>query len=163
MEINQTETYDNASVEDVYALVTDKDFRIETCLAQGATHHEVNVESNSVGGRTVTVVRTMPAELPEFITKFTGHTIDVKQTEVWSDIDDGGNRNCDVRVKIIGQPAEMTGTMTLRAAGGDTVFNLEGHAKVKIPFIGKKIEAEIAHAVGGALRVEARLGNARLS
>ena len=163
MKINETFSYDGATVESVYAIITDQVFRTEACVEQGASEYQVTVEPNSAGGETVTVVRTMPADAPDFVKKFTGDNVKVKQTEEWSGPDASGHRNANVKVKIIGQPAEMNGTAVIINAGDNASFTLDGEVKVSIPFIGKKIEAEVAKAILGSLRSEVALGTKKLS
>lgn len=163
MKINETFSYDGASVEDVYAIITDQAFRTEACAEQGASDYSVTVEPNAGGGDTVTVVRTMPTDMPDFIKKLTGDTVKVKQTEEWAGPDGGGHRNANVKVSIIGQPAEMKGTAVIINAGDNASFILDGDVKVSIPFIGKKIETEVAKAILGSLRSEVALGTKKLS
>ena len=163
MKINETFSYDGATVERVYAIITDQAFRTEACAEQGASDYSVTVEPNSGGGKTVTVIRTMPADMPDFIKKLTGDTVKVKQTEEWAGPDAGGHRNANVKVKIIGQPAEMNGTAVIVNAGDNASFTLDGEVKVSIPFIGKKIEPEVAKAILGSLRAEVALGTKKLS
>ena len=67
-----------------------------------------------------------------------------------------------MKVSIIGQPAEMLGTAVLEAKGGGTSFTVAGDVTVKIPFIGKKIEPEVAKAIKGSLKHEVELGKTRL-
>lgn len=163
MKINETFSYDGASVERVYAIITDQAFRTETCAEQGATDYSVTVEPNSGGGDTVTVIRTMPAEMPDFIKKLIGDTVKVKQTEEWAGADANGHRNAGIKVSIIGQPAEMKGTAEIVSAGNNASFTLDGDVKVSIPFIGKKIEPEVAKAIVSSLRSEVALGTKKLS
>ena len=161
MKITESFSYEGADVESVYALISDQAFRTESCANQGATDYDVQVESTG-DGATVTLLRTQEAEMPDFVKKLTGSTVKVKQTEVWSGPDADGNRTADVKVSIIGQPAEMVGTATLKAAGGGTDFSLNGDVKVNIPFIGKKIEPEVAKAIIASLREEVSYGMQRL-
>lgn len=161
MKLSESFTYDGADVTSVYALITDEAFRTEACAEVGAEDYEVSVEP--VGdGHTVTVVRTVKAELPDFIRKLTGNTVKVKQTETWGPASADGSREAGVKVSIIGQPAEMLGTAVLSTAGSGTSFALDGEVKVSIPFIGKKIEPEIAKAIISSLRDEVELGTKRL-
>lgn len=162
MKIKESFEYVGADVESVYALTSSKEFRIETCVEQGASEHEVTVEPNDRGGDTVTIVRTMPADMPDFIKKVTGDTVKVKQTETWGPADASGRRTADVKVKIIGQPAEMTGQSVLEADDVGTSLSLDGDIKVSIPFLGKKIEPEIAKAIRASLKAEVELGSERL-
>ena len=156
MKLSETFSYSGADVESVYGLIVDETFRSESCESQGALDHEVAVD-----GGDVTVLRTMPAELPDFIKKLTGDTVKVKQTEKWSDPGDG-TRVADVKVSVIGQPAEMLGKAVLRSTGDGTEFIVTGDVKVSIPFIGKKIEPEIAKAIVKSLTEEVELGLTRL-
>src|SRR4051794_29866578 len=161
MKLNEKYSYDGAGVEDVFGLLSDQAFRTESCANQGATDYEVTVVPSG-GGATVTIVRTQDADMPDFVKKLTGSTVKVKQTEVWSAPDGEGSRTADVKVSIIGQPAEMVGKATLRATGDGSEFELTGDVKVSIPFIGKKIEPEIAKAIIASLREEVAYGMERL-
>lgn len=161
MKLNESFSYEGAGVEAVYALITDQAFRTESCANQGSTDYEVTVESSG-GGATVTVIRTQDADMPDFVKKLTGSTVKVKQTEVWSGPDASGNRSADVKVSIIGQPAEMTGKANLVANGAATAFTLDGDVKVSIPFIGRKIEPEVAKAIRSSLREEVEYGQGKL-
>lgn len=163
MKINESLTYGGASVEEVYAIITDESFRIETCTDQGATEYDVTIEPNDRGGDTVTIVRTMPADLPDFIKKLTGQTVTAKQVEQWSGPDDSGNRKAEVHLNIIGQPAEMKGSAAVVADGDHTSFVFDGDVKVAIPFIGKKIEPEIAKSILKSIRAEVALGNTKIN
>lgn len=163
MKLTESFSYPGATVESVYAIITDKAFRDEAADADGAIEKEITVEPNAKGGDTVTIVRTQPADMPDFIKKLTGDTVKVKQTEEWSGPDANGKRTADIKVNIIGQPAEMKGTAELTTSGSDASFNVDGEVKVSIPFIGKKIEPEIHKAITGSLRGEVALGVERLS
>ncbi|GAA3514064.1 hypothetical protein GCM10022234_06090 [Aeromicrobium panaciterrae] len=161
MKLTESFSYEGADVESVYALISDQAFRTESCANQGATDYDVKVEPDG-DGATVTLLRTQEADMPDFVKKLTGSTVKVKQTEVWSAPDADGNRTANVKVSIIGQPAEMVGTATLKASSGGTEFTLNGDVKVNIPFIGKKIEPEVAKAIVASLREEVSYGMQRL-
>lgn len=161
MKIKESFTYDGADVESVFAMISDQAFRTESCANQGATDYEVSVDASG-GGATVTLIRTQEAEMPDFVKKLTGNTVKVKQTEVWGAPDGDGNRTANVKVSIIGQPAEMVGTAVLKGSGSGTEFSLDGDVKVSIPFIGKKIEPEVAKAIIASLREEVSYGMEKL-
>jgi hypothetical protein len=154
-------TYAGAGVEDVYALLVGQAFRTESCANQEATDYEVTVTEQG-DGATVTIHRTQAADMPDFVKKLTGSTVKVKQTEMWSGPDADGSRTADVKVSIIGQPAEMVGTAKLIAKGDATEFTVDGDVKVSIPFIGKKIEPEVAKAIRSSLREEVEYGMTKL-
>ncbi|MEO6472701.1 MAG: DUF2505 domain-containing protein [Aeromicrobium sp.] len=157
MKLNESFTYDGKSVEDVYANVSSEAFRSESCVKQRSAEYSVTVEENAIGGHLVTIVRATPADMPDFIKKFTGDTVKVKQTENWSGPAADGSRKADIKVRIIGQPAEFNGTSTLVTSGSDTNLVLAGDVKVSVPFIGKKIEPEIGKAILASLRYEVAL------
>lgn len=161
MKFNDSYEYAGADVEAVYGLISSQEFRTEAAEDAGATDIDVSVESSG-GTTTVTIVRTQPADLPDFVKKLTGSTVKVKQTEVWGEPDAKGTRTADVKVSIIGQPAEMLGKATLVNAASGSSFTVDGDVKVSIPFIGKKIEPEIARAIKGSLRGEVELGLTKL-
>ncbi len=162
MKINETFTYGDADVEAVFGLISSQDFRTEAAEDAGASDIDVDV-SESGGTTTVTIVRTQPADMPDFVKKLTGDTVKVKQTEKWGEPDGDGRRTADVKVSIIGQPAEMLGTAELSNDGsGGTTFDVNGDVTVKIPFIGKKIEPEVAKAIRGSLKGEVELGKTKL-
>jgi hypothetical protein len=161
VKLSEKYSYDGADVEAVYGLLADEDFRTESCANQGATDYSVTVEVNGEGS-TVTIIRTQAAEMPDFVKKLTGSTVKVKQTEVWSAPDASGTRTADVKVSIIGQPAEMIGTAKLFAREGGSDFTVDGDVKVSIPFIGKKIEPEVAKAIRASLREEVEYGMTKL-
>jgi single-stranded DNA-binding protein len=161
MKLSENFSYSGASVDAVFALLSDQAFRTESCAQQGATDYEVTVEQVGDGAH-VTIVRTQAADMPDFVKKLTGSTVKVKQTEQWSGPDADGNRTADVKVSIIGQPAEMTGSARLFAQGDGAEFTVDGDVKVAIPFIGKKIEPEVAKAIRASLREEVEYGMTKL-
>ncbi|EFQ82788.1 hypothetical protein HMPREF0063_11997 [Aeromicrobium marinum DSM 15272] len=156
MKLTEKFSYPGVGVEDVYGLITDQAFREEACEDQHSLEYDVSID-----GGTVTIVRTMPAEMPDFVKKLTGDTVKVKQTERWSDPGDG-TRVADVKVSIIGQPAEMVGTAKLSTNGDNTDFVINGDVKVSIPFLGKKIEPEVHKAIVASLHSEVELGMTKL-
>lgn len=161
MKLTEKFSYAGADVEAVYGLLADEAFRTESCANQGATDYTVTVEPKGAGA-TVTIVRTQEADMPDFVKKLTGNTVKVKQTEVWSGPDAEGNRTADVKVSIIGQPAEMIGVAKLFNTDGGSDFTVAGDVKVSIPFIGKKIEPEVAKAIKASLREEVEYGMTKL-
>ncbi|MGJ9413433.1 DUF2505 domain-containing protein [Aeromicrobium sp. CF4.19] len=161
MKLNDSHSYGDADVESVYGLITSEDFRKESAEDVGATDVDVTVEASG-DGHTVTIVRTQPADMPDFVKKLTGDTVKVKQTEKWGGPESDGRRRADVKVSIIGQPAEMVGKTELFSTKSGTEFTLDGDVKVSIPFIGKKVEPEVAKAIKASLRHEVELGMTRL-
>ena len=160
MKLKESFTYPDTDVASVYALVTDPAFREEAVAVVGGSDIEVTVEPSG-DGHTITVIQTQPANVPDFIKKFIGDSVKVKQTEEWGGPDDSGGRSADIRFTVIGQPADMKGRATL-SGNGDVTFVVQGDLKVSVPFLGKKIEPEIAKIVAASLRSDVEQGIKRL-
>ena len=103
------------SCEQAYALVVDPEFRAAVCEATHAIDYNVEIEEHDDGGAHVVVDRTVPADVPDMMKKFVGETIGVKQTEDWGPPAADGSRTADLLLEIKGQPAKLTGTITLAA------------------------------------------------
>jgi hypothetical protein len=161
MKVKESFTYPDTDVESVYALITDQKFRQEAVATVGGTDIEVTIEPSG-NGHTVTVIQTQPAKVPDFIKKFVGDSVRVKQTETWSGSDDAGTRSADIRFTVIGQPVDMRGRAVL-SGEGNVSFVVEGDLKVNVPFLGRKIEPEIAKIVSASLRSDVEQGIKQLS
>lgn len=160
MKLNNDYSYP-AEIEKVWALISDQAFRDEACARQGALEHEVTVEESD-GNTIVTIKRKLPADLPDFVKKLTGDTVKVVQVETWGPADSAGNRQADVSVDVLGQPASMKGKGSLVSEAGATKFNLTGDVKVSIPLIGRKIEPEVAKAIIASLDADVEYGTSKL-
>ena len=161
MKIKESFTYPDTDVESVYALVSDPAFREEAVAAVGGQDIEVTIEPSG-DGHTVTVIQTQPAKVPDFIKKFVGDSVKVKQTERWGGPDSNGDRSAEVKFTVIGQPADMLAQVDL-SGEGDVSFVVDGDLKVNVPFLGKKIEPEIAKIIAASLRSDVEQGIKRLS
>ena len=161
MKIKESFTYPDTDVESVYALISDPAFREEAVAAVGGQDIEVTIEPSG-DGHTVTVIQTQPAKVPDFIKKFVGDSVKVKQTERWGGPDGNGNRSSEVKFTVIGQPADMLARVDLSGTG-DVSFVVDGDLKVNVPFLGKKIEPEIAKIIAASFRSDVEQGIKRLS
>jgi len=162
MDVRAQINYPTATVEQVYDLVTNPKFRSAVCEATHALASDVDVDNRPDGTATVTVRRTMPADVPAFVKKFLGETVDVIQTEDWSAPDHLGQRQANLVVQIKGQPAKMTGTLQTEVVGNGARTLIRGDLTVSMPFVGKKIEPEIAEGILAAVAAEQRTANAWL-
>ena len=160
MKVKESFTYPGTDVESVYALITDPKFREQAVATVGGSDIEVTIEPEG-DGHTVTVIQTQPAKVPDFIKKFVGESVKVKQTETWGR-SDGSTRSADIRFTVIGQPVDMLGRAVLTGEG-DVSFVVEGDLKVNVPFLGRKIEPEIAKIISASLRSDVEQGIKQLS
>ena len=162
MKISATISYpDGTSPAQVYELATDTEFRGEVCEATHALDYDVSVDELGDDTAKVVVCRTMPADVPDFIKKMIGETISIRQTEEWAEPGDDSRRTADVKITIKGQPARMDGTMVLGpgAQGAGARLVIEGDVAVRVPFIGKKIEAELAKGILAVVDDEQEVGD----
>lgn len=154
MDVSTVLDYPDVTVDQVYALAVEEDFRAAVCVATGALQHSVDVRRADDGSATVTVRRTMPADVPDFVRRFVGDTIQIVQTEIWGLGAGAARRQADLAVQIVGQPAALTGTLTIEASGSGAREVVRGDLRVSIPFVAKKIETEIAKGILAAARKE---------
>ena len=150
-------TYE-APLTDVGQMLMEPSFRERVCAAQGALRSEVSVGPGGGGMKVVIDQVQAAAGIPGFAKKFVGDEINLVQTELWSDMETG-----TVEVEIPGKPGQMSGTMTLREAGGTTTETVAMEIKVGIPLVGGKIEALIADLLRKALRAENAAGRTYLA
>lgn len=162
MRLHETADYPGATPDQVFGIISDDDFRAEVCEKVYATAYEVTVEEEGESVR-IQIDRTMPAEMPDFVKKLTGDTVDVRQVELWGPPAADGSRTGTVRLTIKGQPASMDGTLAITPAASGSQLVVDGELKVKIPLIGRKIEPEVAKAIVAAIRVESEAGRARFA
>jgi hypothetical protein len=140
----------------VFALLCDRAFRAAVCTATHAISHSVDVELRP-DGAIVRMARVLPAEVPDFVKKFVGETLEVVQTEHWGGADASGGRTGSISVEVTGQPAGMEGVRRLEATAAGTHDSVHGEVRVRIPFFGGRIEPEIAAAIQAAIRKEAEM------
>ncbi|MBW9204911.1 DUF2505 domain-containing protein [Mumia sp. zg.B17] len=162
MKLHEISEYPGATPDQVFAIIRDDDFRAQVCEKIHALAYEVTVDDDGDQVR-VRIDRTMPAEMPDFVKKLTGETVEVRQVEEWGPPAADGARRGTVRLTIKGQPATMNGTTAIRATPDGSELVVEGDVKVAIPLIGRRIEPEVAKAITAALRVESSQGRARIA
>ncbi len=146
----------SAPPADVYAMMTDRAYLEEVCVASESLSFDASVDGNVTH-----TSRTFPA--PANVARFTGPTLTVKDDTTWSAAAADGLRTADVRLTVLGQPVKMSATMRLTPGGQGSVVVLDGELKVAIPLIGKKMEQASAPAVLAGFRTQQQVGDAWLS
>ena len=161
MEMTETLTY-AADPAAVFAMLCDRGWRDRVSQSIQAKQHQVSIEP---AGDTVTVTtsRTMPAMVPDAVRKMTGETITIVQVERWGAAAADGSRTADLEVTISGQPAGMQGSARLSPTANGSTEVFTGDVRVRIPFLGKKIEPEIVKAFRAFIRKEGEVGRAHLA
>ena len=141
---------------DVYAMLTDKAYLEEVCVASRSLSYEASVDGN-----VTRTSRGLPA--PESAARFTGPVLTVVDETTWGAEQADGSRTAEVRLSVQGQPVTMRGTMRLTPGGRGSEVNLTGELKVAIPLIGKRMEQASAPAVLAGYRTQQQVGDAWLT
>jgi hypothetical protein len=146
-----------ASPGEVFEMLCNELFRAKVCEATHALSHTVSAVRD--GDRaTVTVVRVLPADVPDAVRRLVGETLEVAQVERWGAPDSRGARTASVSVDVRGQPAGMLGHAALEPTASGSRQTVVGDVKVRIPILGRRIEPYIGEAVRSAMRKEAEIG-----
>jgi uncharacterized protein YndB with AHSA1/START domain len=136
----------------VFAMMTDKAYLEEVCVASESQSYEASVDGNQTH-----TSRNLAA--PESAARFTGPTLTVKDDTTWGDAEADGARSADVRLSVLGQPVNMRARLRLTPRGKGSVVDLNGELKVNIPFVGKKMEQGAAPAVLAGFRTQQQVGD----
>src|SRR4029450_3192655 len=142
MDFTETLSYD-ATTDQVFAMLCDEKFREEVCRASNAIRYGVNIVPAEDSAK-VLVSRVIAADVPDFAKALVGPEIEILQTEEWHPPSPSGVRIADLRIEIPGKPGHLIGTVTLRPEGSGTTEIIAGELRVRIPFLGGKLETEIA-------------------
>lgn len=145
--------YDGASIEQVYTMLADPEFRDQVCDFQRFPRRDVTI-TPTANGMDVVVDQHRPAhEVPAFARKFVGDEINIVQTESWSSFS-----AASLHVTIPGKPGDMVGSVTLTEVDGGVTEIVAVEVKASIPLVGGKIEGVIGDMLGKALRAENKVG-----
>ncbi|ORM34396.1 DUF2505 domain-containing protein [Williamsia sp. 1135] len=103
--------------------------------------------------RVVLQQRVPEKNLPSVITKIRKGDLEIARTVVWS-VDGDEVTNGTFSAVVTGAPAKVNGTQTLvsTATGAQVIF--DGSVEVSIPFVGGKIEKQIAKEVQALIDAE---------
>lgn len=148
-----------ASVEQTFASHVEQSVREEACRRSGAISYQVSIDRAEDGGARVQVDRVMAPTVPDFVQKFVGDSISIRQVEQWGAPDGNGTRTAAVQLTIQGQPASMVGSAVLSAAGAGSIEVVSGEVKVTIPLLGRRFEPEIVKVIEAALRIEQQVAD----
>jgi hypothetical protein len=151
--VSHTLTYPGATVEEVFAMLGDADYR----KAVGDYQHVQDFACEISPSGSGMLVRLEQAHgtdrIPSFARKLIGDEIRFVQDETWS-----SPAAARLQLVIPGKPGEMTGTAALTRSGDDVVERIDLEVKVSIPFVGGKVEDLIAGFVGKAFAAENKVG-----
>jgi hypothetical protein len=141
-----------ATPEEVYAMLIDKAYLEEVCVASQSVSYDVAVTAPST--RTS---RTLPA--PESAARFTGSTLTVVEEVQWAEAGGDGSRTGTMTMTVTGQPVRLTGQLRIAPGGRGTTVALTGELKVNVPLLGRKLEESSAPAVLAGFRTQQQVGD----
>jgi hypothetical protein len=141
-----------ATPTEVYAMLTDKRFLEEVCVASESISFHV-----SVANSTTTTSRTLHA--PESAARFTGPQLTVNEEVVWAQPSPDGSRTGTVTMTVLGQPVTFKGGLRLSSGGRGSVVDVRGEVKVAIPLLGRKLEQAAAPAVTAGYETQQEVGD----
>lgn len=128
----------SATVEQVYALLTQGKWLEERCLALGELSAACKAKKSG-GGALVTMKRRVRRELPGIIAKVVSPESDLEFEETWGADEQGARRGSMVMIAA-GQPLKMTADFELLPSGKGCVYRISHKVKANVPIIGAAIE-----------------------
>ena len=143
MQLNYKHEF-NGSPDQVAALFRNEAFIDDVAEHANAIEHTVTIADDATH-----LDLTLPA--PESISKFFGKGIRIKQSFAWGDPDDAGVRKGNFTVDIAGAPVTVEADAALSPTGpssSEAVY--VGELTVKIPLVGKKVEAQVEPMIARA-------------
>ncbi len=141
----------------VFEMLVDPDYVGRKAQAANAIRHEVSVQRDGDSAK-IWLLRVMPPDVPDFVRRFVGDTIDLEQTDVWGPATADGSRDGTISIDMREAPVRLRGTMILAPDGGGTLTEVSGTIKASIPLIGGKVESAVHDALISAARREEEVG-----
>lgn len=136
MDLDYTHAY-AAKPENVIALLRNEDFIADVATHAGATQHQVDIT-----GEATFLTMTLP--VPASVAKFVGSSLTMKQTFRFDPPAADGSIRGTVDVDVAGMPVEVKANAFMQPVGeASTTGSYTGYLKVKIPLVGRKVEAQI--------------------
>ncbi|WP_373089000.1 DUF2505 domain-containing protein [Zhongshania sp.] len=125
------------SIDEVWALLCDPDFRVERSIALGELSAECDVEER---GEQVTVKmsREVVRELPSVLARVFNSQQSLVFVETWQHKDGGWEGKMSIEIKK--QPVQLGATMSLLPTASGCEYIVSHHCKAKIPLVGGKVE-----------------------
>lgn len=146
----------------VFDMLTDEEYLGRKAKAANAIRHEATV-TRAGDQVTIRLLRVMPPDVPDFVRKFVGDTIDLDQTDVWEPPAPDGSRNGTISIDMVGAPVTLRGTMRLQPDGAGSVTTIDGKIKASVPFVAGRIEQAVYGGLLEAAKREEQVGRAWLT
>ena len=139
------------SADDVFRLASDPDITKQRAEALG--DFNVRVEVQEAGAtKTVLCTREVESDLPSFAKKIFKPRNTVVERKEWRD--EGELKTCHFHIDVQGTPAQIDGHITILPEGSGCKYDINFDVNVKVPLVGKKLEAHIAGLTKDGMRDE---------
>ena len=138
----------------VHAAFVDREFLAERLRVLGGKDARL-IDYTQRGAEVVFRLRqgVDAARLPSVARTVIKGDLVVERTEAWRP--DGTGFAGDTTAAVSGVPGDIKGRFALVDSGSGSVWTTSGEVKVRIPFVGGKVESVIAEQVGRLLAAEA--------
>jgi len=125
------------SVDEVWAVLCDPDFRVDRSIALGELSAECDIEED---GDTVKIhmVREVVRELPSVLAKIFNPKQTLEFVETWQSVKNGWEGNMEIEIK--NQPVQLGASISLLATADGCEYSVSHRCKAKIPLVGGKVE-----------------------
>ena len=127
-----------ASVEQVFALLSDPRWIEQRCLALGELAAKVK-SRKSAGAVVLTMTRRVRRDLPALLARVVSPESDLQFEETWSAPQEGIRRG-HLRITAPGQPLTVTADFELAPAGKGSVYRIKHVTKADVPLIHAAVE-----------------------
>lgn len=141
-----------ASVDQMWAMLTDKSYWEDKYTSMGATDFEWQTFNANDTELTVSSVRKVEASLPGVAKKVVGDKAEVTQTENWRRTGDA--LECSIKIVTKGAPGGTTGTMRIEPTSDGVSWSADFDIAISIPLMGKKLEAIMLDETAKNFQVE---------
>ncbi|WP_062384248.1 DUF2505 domain-containing protein [Demequina iriomotensis] len=162
MKITHTHRFD-ASIEDVWTMLTSTEFGRARAEAMGTEAHEVDVDLREDGSRAVMLRADVPTtSIPSEFRALVGRELAVTYTEVWEP-PGGADHVGTFAVEIAGAPGHVAGAIGITPDGDATDLLATGDVVAHVPLFGAMIEKAVGEAVQKALAAQLEAADAWLA
>ena len=151
--IDHALTYPDATVAEVYAMLTDPSYRTAVSVYQHVTDFCCDITPQGDGAVVAIEQAHGTDRIPSMAQKLVGSEIRFLQTETW-----GSPDGADVKVTVPGKPGDIHGTIALTQEGADVTQHIDIAVRVSIPLVGGKVEEMIAGFVGRVFDAQNAVG-----
>jgi hypothetical protein len=152
----------NAAPDTVFAMLTNETFIKRKTMAANAVRYDVSVQRTG-DGAVIALTRVMPPDVPDFVRRFVGETIDIKQVDSWGPAAPDGSRKGQIDLEMVGAPVTCKGQMAITPDGGGTTVTITGTLKAAIPLFGGRIEQAVLQGLMEVAKIEQRVGDEWIS